>query len=995
MSLEQYRRKRDFAKTPEPSGAPDGSGRDAMAVETGAALPSAAFGLGGRFVVGRHRATRLHYDLRLEIGGVLVSWAVPKGPTLDPDERRMAIHVEDHPLDYFAFEDVIPRGEYGAGDAIVWDWGTFEPEAPTLDPVRAIRDGELKFRLDGQKLHGRFTIVRTGRPPEGGESEAWLLIHKKDPAAVAGWDAEDHPESVKTGRTNVEVAEGVPPKLAGEPPMAESPIDLSRAVRAPMPGFIEPMLATLATDPFDDPEWLFEIKWDGYRVEAVVRGGVVRLHTRNGKDAATYFPKLLTPPDWIDADEAIVDGEVVALDETGRPDFGLLQERIGITYEGGSARKRPVAASSPLADSAAAPDADPRLTTDSTTAASRPAPLAYQAFDLLYLDGWSLLKVPLEERKRLLRRVLREHPRVRYAAHIDASGRAFLRAAEAQGLEGIVAKHRRSTYEPNRRSSTWLKLKIRPEQEFVVGGYLPGEGNAKDLGAVLVGYYDDTLLRYAGRVGSGFDGRTRRELRGLLDGASRETSPFDPAPERKGDLRAAVWAEPTLVIRAAFSNWTRDGVIRQPSFKGFEPGREPASVTRERAVPTSEAERAAESEVGSESPDEPATRTAANSTANSTAARDATSKAQSSRLTAAGSKPEAAMRRPASRTGDPSETLTAAATAMEQVAPVTEEELAALDALDKEGIWSVGGFEQKLTNLDKVLFPPAPDRANYPGDAGDGNEEPITKRELIRYLVRIAPTLLPHLHDRALNLQRFPDGVGGPSFWQKQLPPTAPAWLTRWRETGVDDHRAPNIHLIADRVATLAFIGNQAAFEFHPWTSRIDRPWEPTFALIDIDPGANTTWEETFVLAKLYRTALDHLGVVGCPKTTGKRGIQVWIPIVRKYTYQETSAWVEQISRAVGAIVPDLVSWEWSKSDRRGKARLDYTQNASIKTLVAPYAVRPAAGAPVSTPIAWDELDDPDLRPDRWTIRDIVDRVEQRGDLFAAALTKTQELPKL
>ncbi len=608
MPLEQYRRKRDFAKTPEPSGVAPEAGLDAAPeaastvarvslsgdatrrIEGDAAdrarsdadgriggLPAAALGRGGRFVVGRHRATRLHYDLRLEIGGVLVSWAVPKGPTLDPDERRMAIHVEDHPLDYFDFEDVIPRGEYGAGDAIVWDWGTYEPEAPTLDAVRAIHDGELKFRLDGQKLHGRFTIVRTGRPPDGGDSEAWLLIHKKDPEAVAGWNAEDHLASVKTGRTNVEVAEGVPPRFHADEPTLEPPIDLSRAVRAPMPGFIEPMLATLATDPFDDADWLFEIKWDGYRVEAVVRGGVVKLHTRNGNDAATYFPRLLTPPDWIDAEEAIVDGEVVALDQAGRPDFGLLQERIGVTYEDGTARRRQASEATPGA---------------------RPAPLAYQAFDLLYLDGWSLLKVPLEERKRLLRRVLREHPRVRYAAHVDASGRAFLQAAEAQGLEGVVAKHRRSTYEPNRRSSTWLKLKIRPEQEFVVGGYLPGEGNAKDLGAVLVGYYDDALLRYAGRVGSGFDGRTRRELRASLDGLRVEASPFDPAPERKGDLRAAVWAEPKLVIRAAFSNWTRDGLIRQPSYKGIEPGRDPMSVGRERAVRTAEAERAAESELG-------------------------------------------------------------------------------------------------------------------------------------------------------------------------------------------------------------------------------------------------------------------------------------------------------------------------------------------------------------------------------------------------------------
>ncbi len=948
MPLESYRRKRNFARTPEPAGA-DATGASDRAGLVSLDAPGRIGPRGGRFVVGRHRATRLHYDLRLEIGGVLVSWAVPKGPTLDPDERRMAIHVEDHPLEYFDFEGVIPRGEYGAGDAIVWDWGTFEPEAPTLDPVRAILDGELKFRLQGQKLSGRFTIVRTGAAPgragrgrggaagsqsapgreEGGD--AWLLIHKKDAAAVPGWDAEDHPASVKTGRTNDEVKAGLAPRFEASPPAPEPPIDLSRAVEAPMPSSVEPMLATLTSDAFDDPDWLFEIKWDGYRVQAVVRDGLVRMLTRNGNDAGTYFPNLLSPPDWIEARQAIVDGEVVALAPDGTPDFGLLQERIGVSYESGSARRRP-------ASERAAPG------TDAVGPVAPPAPLVYQAFDLVYLDGLSLLAVPLEERKRLLRRVLREHPRVRFASHIDGAGRAFLRAAETSGLEGILAKHRRSRYEPGRRASTWLKVKIRPEQEFVVGGYLPGEGNAKDLGAVLVGYYDDTLLRYAGRVGSGFDGRTRRELRAALDAVVRETSPFDPAPERKGDLRAAVWSEPRLVIRVAFSNWTKEGVIRQPSFKGVEPGRDAGTVTRERAIRADEAERAAEAEVG------PAARPAATT-------QDPPMHPSASRTT--------------DRVPDP---------------PATAAELEALDALGKEGIWSVGGFEQKLTNLDKVLFPPAPDRPDDP---------PITKRELIRYLARIAPTILPHLADRALNVQRFPDGVGGPSFWQKQLPATAPAWLTRWRETGVEDHRAPNTHLVADRVATLAFLGNQAAFEFHAWTSTIDAPWQPTFALIDIDPGERTTWDETLALARLFRTALGHLGVRGCPKTTGKRGIQVWIPIERRYSYQETSAWVEQLSRAVGAIVPDLVSWEWSKGERGGRARLDYTQNASIKTLVAPYAVRPAPGAPVSAPIAWEELDDPTLRPDRWTIRDIVARVEARGDLFAAALTEQQTLPTL
>lgn len=305
--------------------------------------------------------------------------------------------------------------------------------------------------------------------------------------------------------------------------------------------------------------------------------------------------------------------------------------------------------------------------------------------------------------------------------------------------------------------------------------------------------------------------------------------------------------------------------------------------------------------------------------------------------------------------------------------------------MGKEGIWHVGGQELKLTNLDKELF------------AGkEASDPPIPKRELIRYFARIGDPMLAHLEDRPLNLHRYPNGAAKPGFWQKNIPDNAPKFLWIWHETGFEDRedRAANDHLIADQVASLCWLANQAAFEIHAWTSTIQDPWKPTFALVDIDPGTATTWEETLVLARLYRTAFEHLGVRAYPKLTGRRGIQAWIPIVRrKYTYDDTSRWVEKVSRAVGAMVPDLVSWEWSVADRKGRARLDYTQNQPIKTLVAPYAVRPAPGAPVSAPISWDELDDPTLRPNRWTIRDIVERVAEVGDLFAPVQTDAQELP--
>ena len=965
MPLEHYRRKRNFDRTPEPAGAtapPVGS---------------------GRFVIQRHRATRLHYDFRLEIDGVLVSWAVPKGLTLDPAQRRMAVHVEDHPTEYFDFEGVIPKGQYGGGDVIVWDWGTWQPEAETPDPKAAIENGELKFVLAGQKVHGRFTIVRTSRRPGTApttafedDSEQWLLIKKRDADAVTGWDAEDHPKSVKTGRTNDEVKAHRDALWISEIPAAVAAIDLSKAVERAMPDRIEPMLATLASTPFSDPDWLYEVKWDGYRLEAVVRDGRVKLWTRSLKDGETYFPGLLTPPTWIDAREAIVDGEVVAIDEAGRPDFGLLQERISESRAGRST-----------------------------------SGLVYQVFDLLYFDGKSLLKVPLEDRKRLLRSILRETSRVRFASHVTGEGLDFMDAARAKGLEGIVAKLRRSTYEPGRRSPAWLKLKIRPEQELVVGGWTPGEGNARDLGAVAVGVYEDGKLRFAGKVGSGFTATTRKRLLDAMAPLASDDPPFDPPPSKDyrgrwgGDLRGINWIRPELVIRAELGGWTRDGSVRQTSFKGIELGKDPRSVVREVPISSTKAVAAAEAEGSKgrsngrskEAADVPkTTRTKAAKAGKPEADKARASKPEASEHKsgkAAASKPAASKptaSKPAAGKSAAGKPRRSAPADRPDGLPWEAEpaELERLRTMPAEGVWHVGGErgdDLKLTNLDKILFPPLPDEAGA---------TPVTKRELVEYFARISPTILPHLAERPLNLQRFPNGADGPSFWQKDIPETAPGWLRRWKEVGVDGRDA-NDHLIADRVAAVCWLGNQAAFEIHAWTARLEDPSRPTFALIDIDPGTKTTWDETLVLARLYRTALAHLGVRGYPKLTGKRGIQIWIPIVARYTFADTSAWVERISRAIGATVPDLVSWEWAKGSRGGKARLDYTQNATIKTLVAPYAVRPAAGAPVSAPIAWDELDEPGLRPNAWTIRTIVDRVGERGDLFAAAQTDLQDLPPL
>ena len=498
-----------------------------------------------RFVVQRHRARALHYDVRFEIDGVLVSWAVPRGPTLDPDVRRLAVHVEDHPMEYLDFEGVIPSSEYGGGDVIVWDAGIWEPRES--DPAQAVADGTLHAHLYGEKLRGEFVLVRTEQRDDGGSKDQWLLIHKHDDAADPGWDAEDHPRSVLSGRTNDEV------------------------------------------------------------------------------------------------------------------------------------------------------QADP-----------------------------------------------------------DRMWRSDLPAAEAS-----------------------IALKA--------------------------------------------------------------SEVFDPP---------------------------------------------------------------------------------------------------------------------------------------------TDEEIAALDALDTTGTWEVFGRAVEVTNLDKVLFPPR---------QGD---DPVTKRDFLRYTARIAPTVLPYLANRPLNMHRYPQGAAAKGFWHKELPDHAPDWLPRWDNPDADPGETTT-YLVVGEAAALVWAANYAALEWHPWTSRTDQPHRPTYVLFDIDPGERTTWGEVCTLARLHRTALEHLGMHGHPKVTGRRGIQIWVPIRRGPAYEATRGWAETVSRAIGAVVPDLVSWKWTKADRGGLARLDYTQNVINKTLVAPYSPRAAPGAPVSAPIEWDELDDPDLRPDGFTIGAVLDRLRDRGDVFSPALHADQDLPRV
>jgi len=541
MSLKEYARKRTFSRTPEPPPA--------------AEQTSSAMGRRPAFVVQRHHARRLHYDFRLEMDGALKSWAVPKGPTLDPAAKRLAVEVEDHPLDYGGFEGNIPAGAYGAGSVMVWDRGTYEVLG--YDPPQdQYRRGDFKFRLDGQKLRGEFALVRT----KGRGENQWLLIKKHDASAVVGWDPEDHSRSALSGRSQEEIAREERPLAGGKGASARGavsspavsridPATLPGAVAAEFPASITPMLAQAAETPPEGSDWLYEIKWDGMRILLFLNGKQVRLLTRRGNDCVRQFPELTAAHQWLAAEQAVVDGEVVVLDERGRPSFPLLQPRIMTSDPGAIAQL------------------------------TRSRPAVFCVFDLLYLDGYDLRGVPLLDRKHALEEVLNPDSVIRLSEHIigsGSSGAEFLEAARAQELEGIVAKRAGSLYQ-SRRSSDWLKIKIASQQEFVICGYTEGERDS--FGSLVLGLYENGKLLYVGNLGTGFDAPMLRALAEQLGLLATSRSPF-PQPIQLVKPAPVTWVRPELVCTARFNSWTPEGRLRSPVFLGLRPDIEPAECLR-------------------------------------------------------------------------------------------------------------------------------------------------------------------------------------------------------------------------------------------------------------------------------------------------------------------------------------------------------------------------------------------------------------------------------
>jgi len=832
MSLQEYARKRDFTKTPEPKPGKTAKGEAHS----------------GRFFIQRHNATRLHYDFRLEIDGTLKSWAIPKGPSLDPAVKHLAAMVEDHPLDYGDFEGNIPKGSYGGGSVMLWDRGTFELIGEESGEAQIAR-GDLKFELHGVKLGGTWAIVHMKNRGKGNE---WLIIKKKDDAAETPWDIENFAYSVKTGRTQEEIAADLPAHKKAtrkKKVPALNPEKITGAVAAPIPAFFEPMGSTLSDHLPSGEEWIFEVKWDGVRGLVFIDNGVLAIYTRNNNRCEKQYPELQVLPHYIDAEQVILDGEIVVLDEHGVSHFELIQSRIHNRDANAIAKM------------------------------GQKNPVHLYVFDLLYLDGFDLRRVPLIERKRLLQKIVKPFTLLRVSEHFENSGEELLEAARQSGLEGLIAKCATSVYE-SRRSRNWLKLKLTSEQEFVIAGYTPGE---RDYFASLVlGYYEGGKLRYAGNVGTGFNARNLAELWSLLEPLKTEKNPLTKAEKVP---RGTFWVKPKLVAQIKFANWTDDKKLRAPVYLGLRDDKPPAEVSREQVA-------------------------------------------------AAGFLP--------------------------------------MDR--KEVTVDIDGQSLKFTNLDKIYYP----------------EDGFTKRDLLNYYDSVAGLLLPYIKDRPLSLKRYPNGIHEEFFFQKNTPEGYPSWL---RTETIGEGGKAIRYVLADNRASLLYLTNLGCIDQNPWMSRVGLLDHPDFILIDLDPQ-ECEYSKIVEAALLVRQKLDAIGLAGYPKTTGGDGMHIYIPIEPHYSYEQARTFAEVIARMLAGERPDLFTTPRAVAAReKNKVYFDYLQIAESKTISAPYVARAYPGAPVSTPLAWDEVK-PGLHPSQFNIANAPERFARTGDLFSGVLKKPQGMEK-
>jgi bifunctional non-homologous end joining protein LigD len=877
--LSEYHNKRHFEKTPEPKGEVDGGGKRV-------------------FVVQKHAATRLHYDLRLELDGVLKSWAVPKGPSMNPGDKRLAIQVEDHPYDYREFEGSIPKGEYGGGEVIVWDEGTYTPEG-NLGVHAQLAKGDFKFQLHGEKLRGSFVLVRI-RSPKG--KNEWLLIKHRDSFADANWDAEQHGESVITGRTLEDIAEGRP---GSGKRRAIDPAEVPGAIEAAMPRMpkgVPVTLAQLQERPFSDPDWVFEIKWDGVRAVAQIEDGKATLWARSGRDVTSEYPEFKDLADHFRLKNAIADGEIAALDQNGRSDFHKLQNRLGV--------QNPA----------------PQL--------MQSIPASYHFFDLLYADGYDLRKSPLLERKKLLQSILLPDERIYFSEHIAEQGEALYEAAREKGLEGIVGKRADSIY-TGTRTPSWVKLKIVKEIDAVVAGYTEGRGSRKYFGALVLGLYDKGELKYIGNVGTGLDEQKLESLFETLQDFRTPKSPFAKAPAIREKVE---WVKPELVARVKYGNWTHDAHLRAPVFLSLRNDRKAQEVTFEEVEPREETEPRESAPKAESGPPEPP---------------DPPAKPASSRTRAA-----KAAAKPASVRVSSSD---------------VEKEVRAgkSETMDVES----DGQRLHFTNLNKIYFP----------EAG------VKKRELLAYYYRMGEYIVPFLKNRPMVLRRYPDGVDGKVFFQKE----APSYLPDWLETTTihSDERGGDMqYILANSRAAILYLTNLGCIDHNPWSSRAESQDSPDYVFFDLDPTPGTPFADVLHIAGEIHKLLKSIRLQCFLKTSGASGFHIFVPLEARYTYEQTRTFAEVVGRLVASENPKLTTFERTVSKRpQGRILIDALQNARGKPLACVYSVRAFAKAPVSTPVRPEELAKP-FAPEKWNLRNFDERLKEVGDLWKDFWTKRQTL---
>jgi bifunctional non-homologous end joining protein LigD len=915
-ALDRYAAKRTFTRTPEPPARPAGERHGPLL-----------------FVVQKHAARRLHYDFRLELDGVLKSWAVPKGPSLDPADKRMAVEVEDHPFEYASFEGVIPAKEYGAGNVIVWDCGVYSPDeggryafadrAAAEERVRAeLAAGKLSFFLCGEKLKGSFTLVKTRT------ANQWLLIKHKDRFAQVN-DVLARHLSVLSGVSLDELSPAKPParleaaRLAASGPAEEFPAHLA------------PMLAESGDGVSSDPSWRYEPKLDGYRVIAFVIGDRVRLQSRRGLDYTPFFPELATELAVHPAGQMILDGEIVALDADGQPSFNALQNRAQLK------------------------------SAEDIAAAQRASPVVLVCFDLLHFAGLNLRPAPYSDRRRYLAQCLLPGAHLQLV-HSAADAKQLYDAALTLGFEGIIAKRQSSPYREGRRSGDWLKLKAVQSAEFLIGGYTRGNGARAPLGALLLGYREGKALRYAGHVGSGLD---EASIAALLERSANLKRPDSPFEERPPLHRPTTWLTPQLVAEVSYSEWTKAGALRAPVFlrlrddidpqtvRRHRDGRPAAGAAAERGAGTARGERAARSAANGEglTPDNDAVLVAE-------VLEQLLNPAKALQLKVGGA-----------RIGLSNlDRVYWPAAGGARAQPITKRD-----------------FLRYLARVGRFMLPHLADRPLTMIRMPEGiNGERFFQKHWSQSLPEFVESVTvfsehkdeQHRYLLANNLPTllWLGQVGTLEFhvWHSRAEP-APE-----RSRAKTDYSSS----LAALESSILNYPDYLVFDIDPYIYSGKEP-----------PGAEPELNKRgFAVGKRVafwlRALLTEMSLEAVVKTSGKTGLHVFVPIVRTVTFDEARRICEMVGRHLMRAHPKDITMEWAVEKRTGKIFIDYNMNVRGKTLNVAYSPRGVPGAPVSMPLTWEELEA--AEPMDFTINNVPARLEKNGDRWHDVLESKQSLTR-